>query len=320
MTTLLPVELFHALAGLVLVAVAFQIARDRSHPRRWGSAAFWGLLALTFLAGKRLPPPLVGGCVVAMVALAASRQVGAPRRAAVDAAVRAAESERLRSRLLLPPLLLALVAAAGAFLLPRFVWDGGRLVDPKQATTIALGLGVVVALCYAMRLTRARVGAPLLEGGRLLQDLGFALILPQMLAALGGIFAKCGVGEVIAHATSALLPTGQPLLAVVAYCTAMPLFTILMGNAFAAFPLITLGIGIPFIVRQHGGDPAIVGAFGMLCGYCGTLVTPMAANFNLVPAVLLELDDRHAVIKAQAPFALACWLFNVVAMSALVYR
>ena len=37
----------------------------------------------------------------------------------------------------------------------------------------------------------------------------------------------------------------------------------------------------------------------MLTGYCGTLMTPMAANFNIVPAALLELDDPYAVIRAQ---------------------
>ena len=40
-------------------------------------------------------------------------------------------------------------------------------------------------------------------------------------------------------------------------------------------------------------------AIGMLSGFCGTLMTPMAANFNIVPAALLELADRNAVIKAQ---------------------
>ena len=42
----------------------------------------------------------------------------------------------------------------------------------------------------------------------------------------------------------------------------------------------------------------------MLSGYCGTLMTPMAANFNLVPVALLELDDPYAVIRAQWATAL----------------
>jgi len=40
---------------------------------------------------------------------------------------------------------------------------------------------------------------------------------------------------------------------------------------------------LPLIVQQHGGDAAIMAGIGMLSGYCGTLLTPMAANFNIVP-------------------------------------
>jgi len=58
----------------------------------------------------------------------------------------------------------------------------------------------------------------------------------------------------------------------------------------------------------------------MLAGYCGTLVTPMAANFNLVPVMLLELEDKNAVIKAQAPMALALLAFNLLLMEFCVYR
>jgi uncharacterized membrane protein len=93
-----------------------------------------------------------------------------------------------------------------------------------------------------------------------------------------------------------------------------------MGNAFAAFSVITLGIGLPLVVHQHGGNPAIMAALGMLAGYCGTLCTPMAANFNLVPAILLELEDPHAVIKAQLPFAATIFVFNLLMMWLLVYR
>jgi len=141
-----------------------------------------------------------------------------------------------------------------------------------------------------------------------------------MLAALGGIFAKAGVGEVVAGLVTQAVPTDVPWVAVLAYCGGMALFTMVMGNAFAAFAVITGGIGLPFIVILHGGNPAIMAAIGMLSGYCGTLLTPMAANFNLVPAMLLELDDKHAVIKAQAPLALVIFAANVILMMVLVYR
>jgi len=108
--------------------------------------------------------------------------------------------------------------------------------------------------------------------------------------------------------------------AVIAYCLGMALFTFVMGNAFAAFPVMTAGIGLPLIVHTFHGDPVIMGAIGMLAGYSGTLMTPMAANFNIVPAALLELPDRNSVIKVQVPTALMLLAANTVLMAVLVYR
>jgi uncharacterized membrane protein len=56
----------------------------------------------------------------------------------------------------------------------------------------------------------------------------------------------------------------------------------------------------------------VIGAIGMLAGFCGTLVTPMAANFNLIPAALLELKDQHGVIRAQAATALLVLIVNIL--------
>lgn len=185
---------------------------------------------------------------------------------------------------------------------------------------ISLGLGALLAMAVALRTTGARLAAPVHEGGRLLEAIGWALILPQLLAALGAIFSQAGVGTVVAGLVAEALPTQFPFVAVAAYCLGMALFTICLGNAFAAFAVITGGIGLPLIVQQHGGNPAIMAAIGMLSGYCGTLVTPMAANFNIVPAMLLELKDRHAVIKAQLPIAGVMLAVNLALMYFCVYR
>jgi uncharacterized membrane protein len=100
----------------------------------------------------------------------------------------------------------------------------------------------------------------------------------------------------------------------------MVLFTIIMGNAFAAFPVMMAGIGLPLLIQRHGADPAALGAIGMVTGYCGTLMTPMAANFNLVPAALLELDDPNAVIRMQLPTAIPLMVLNLLLMYWLVFR
>jgi uncharacterized membrane protein len=318
--TVLGLEFFLMLGGLGFGAMAVGVARDRMHPRRAGTTVFWALLAVCFAAGKFLSPALVGLMVVAMAALAGARSVTPPSRGAGSGPDRAAEAGRLGNRLITPVVLIPLGVLAGGYLLPFLALDDVRLVAPAQATQVALGLACGFALLLSSRVTGAGTSVAFAEGGRLVHAMGWALILPQLLASLGGVFARAGVGEVVAGVVGSALPLHLPLVAVVAYCAAMALFTIVMGNAFAAFPVVTLGIGLPFIVREHGGNPAIMGALGMLAGYCGTLVTPMAANFNVVPAVLLGLPDRHAVIRAQAPMAAAIWIFNVVLMALCVYR
>lgn len=317
--TLLPLDLFLVICGLVLVAVAGLIARDAAHPRRWGSAAFWLLLAGVTGAGPWLPPAAVGYAVTAMAVLAALNQVAVPAFAAGDAAALSRRAAELGNRLLWPVLTVPLVAVVAGLLLPRLSWGEISLVTSRQAPQVALALGCAVGLVLALRTTRESPGTAVREGGRLLQLIGWTLILPQALAALGGILGRAGVGDEIARLVAAGLPVQLPLVAVVAYCGGMAFFTILLGNAFAAFPVMTLGVGLPFIVQAHGGDPAIMGTLGMLSGYCGTLVTPMAANFNLVPVRLLEIRDEFAVIRAQAPFAAAIWVFNVVVMYFCVY-
>jgi uncharacterized membrane protein len=100
----------------------------------------------------------------------------------------------------------------------------------------------------------------------------------------------------------------------------MAVFTMIMGNSFAAFPVITGGVGVPVLIGAFHGNPAVMASIGMFSGYCGTLMTPMAANFNLVPAALLELPDKNAVIKAQVLTALPLLAANIGLMYFLMFR
>jgi uncharacterized membrane protein len=314
------IEFFYVLIGLIFAYVAVRAIRNPAQPKRWGSALFWGLLAATYLFGKVLPPAAVGYAVLAMVALASLRLVEKPAMEGAPREERAASAARLRNRLFWPALLIPATAVLGTLLLDKIHWGERWLLDHKQATLSALGLGAMIAIAAGLRLTRAGPRVPMREGSRLVQAIGWALILPQMLAALGGIFAQAQVGSVVADLVARALPTQIPFVAVAAYCAGMAIFTICMGNAFAAFPVITLGIGLPLIVQQHHGNVAIMAGIGMLSGYCGTLMTPMAANFNLVPAMLLDLRDKNAVIKAQLPIGLMILAANILIMYLVVYR
>ena len=295
----------YLLAGLAFAAFALLSARDGTNPRRWINAAFWGLLALSMLAGDRLGDLGNGVLVLALVGLAA-RGLGRGTPGA-DAEARQAEAARHGNRLFLLALVIPLAALGGTLGFKH--WP--RLVDPKQVTLVSLALGVILALAIGMAWLRPRPAEPLEQGRRLMDTVGWAAILPQMLASLGAVFALAGVGEVVGQLASALIPEGSRFGAVLAYGLGMALFTMVMGNAFAAFPVMAAAIGLPLLIHQYHGDPAVVAAIGMLAGFCGTLMTPMAANFNVVPAALLDLADRNAVVRAQVPTALPLLAVNI---------
>ena len=298
----------YAVAGLTFLAFALLSVLDRSNPRRFGNAGFYTLLATSFLAGDRFSDLGNGVLVLTIVAVAGFGLTGRGAGATSSPEERRAEAARRRDRLFLPALVIPAVALAGTLLFKAVP----TLVDPRQATLVALALGVLVALgvCYAW--LRPAPATPFDEGRRLMDGVGWAAVLPQMLASLGAVFALAGVGDVVGGIVTGAIPENSLIFAVIAYGLGMAAFTMIMGNAFAAFPVMTAAVGVPVLVRQFGGDPAVVASVGMLAGFCGTLMTPMAANFNLVPAVLLDLKDRNAVIKAQVPTALPLLAVNIV--------
>ena len=298
----------YVLAGLAFAAFAILGAGDAGNPKRFGNAAFWGLLALSMLAGDRLGDFGNGLLVLALVAIAGTGQIGRAPGGDIPADVQTVRAARHGNFLLLVALIIPAVALAGTFL---FKWVPG-LADPKQATLISLAFGVVIALAVGMARLKPPPLLPLQQGRRLLDQVGWAAILPQMLASLGAVFAVAHVGEVVGDLIGLAIPQGSLFGAVLAFGLGMALFTMVMGNAFAAFPVMIAAVGMPLLIRQHGGDPAVVAAIGMLAGFCGTLMTPMAANFNLVPAALLELKSPYGVIRAQIGTALPLLAVNIL--------
>jgi uncharacterized membrane protein len=309
----------YLLAGLMFAGFAVFSAGDRSNGKRAGNTAFWGLTALSFLAGDRLGDLGNGLLVLGLVLLAGLSLIGRSQPATTTPAERVALSERFGNRLFAPALMLPLVVALGVLALKPLQLGGVPLMDPKQATLISLGGAVIVGLVLALALLRQPLTSPLQEGRRLADTVGWAMLLPQFLAALGAVFALAGVGAQIGHLVTTWLPVDMRFAAVAVYCVGMAAFTMLMGNAFAAFPVLTGGVAIPILVGHFGGNPAVITSIGMLSGFCGTLMTPLAANFNLVPPALLEIPDRYAVIKTQVPTALLMLIVNTVLMYVLAF-
>lgn len=319
------ITLQHAyiVTGLMFLAFAVFTAMDRAHPTRIRSTLFWGLIATSLLFGDLLGGLGNGLLVVALVVIGAIGKMGVGQPGTTSTDERRDSAARWGNALFIPALIIPLVAVGGT-LLAKHTPAGAWLISPTQTTLIALGLGCIIALFAAMAWFRPPALAPLQEGRRLMDSIGWTSLLPQMLASLGAVFLAADVGGVVGQLVSQTVPLTTPLLAVAAYCVGMALFTVIMGNAFAAFPVMTAAIGLPIVVHQFDGNPAIVCAIGMLAGFCGTLMTPMAANFNVVPANLLELPDRNAalngVIRAQIPTALIMLVVNIGLMYALAFR
>jgi uncharacterized membrane protein len=317
---MITLEDLYVFAGLIFAAFAILGALDRANSRRLGNAAFWGLLAASFLFGSRIGDLANGVLVLALILLGGLGALGFGKPQTTSPDERRANAEACGNWLFAPALAISVTALLGTLFFKSIRFGGSALFDPKWLTLICLGLGVVVSLAITMLWLKPPWLAPLQEGRRLADTIGWAAILPQMLASLGAVFALAGVGKAVGTVVTSWIPLDQPFEAVATYCVGMALFTAVMGNAFAAFPVMTAAIGLPLIVHKFHGDPAIMGTIGMLAGFCGTLTTPMAANFNIVPATLLELPDRNGVIKAQIPTAIPLLLANIALMYFLVFR
>ena len=302
-------------AGAFVGVAAIVNARDTTNPKRAKNAIFWGSYAFTLLFGTALPDFVNGCLVITMVLVAGIGGLGRGAPKTTSDEERAGSAASKKNLLFVPALLVPGLTLAGSLLLKHV-----PVVETKNVSLVALASAAVIAAIVAVVVLRQPRVAPVVEGRRLLDLVGWAAVLPQLLATLGTLFAEAGVGDRIAELLARFVPIDGRFSAVCAYTLGMALFTIVLGNAFAAFPVMTAAIGIPIIVKKLGGDPAVMAAIGMLSGFCGTLMTPMAANFNVVPAALLDLPDKNGVIRVQVPTALALLAVNTLLMYFLVYR
>lgn len=293
-------EIFYIMIGLYMATTMVFTLKDKNHKTRIGTALFWGIVSAIFIFGKLLPPAVVGTLIIVIAILSALKQINIGTLKQLDTTFAQLKADKLGLKIFIPSLAIAFVAMAIA----QFT---------KLSGTVAIGIAAVVALLLTFAFTKAKPIEYIEDSNRMFQSVGVFAILPQLLASLGALFTAAGVGDVISNIISGVIPDGNRLAGVIAYCVGMALFTAIMGNGFAAFSVITVGIGVPFVFAQ-GGDPIVCSALALTAGFCGTLLTPMAANFNMLPAVLLEMKDKNLVIKAQAPFAIALLTIHILLM------
>jgi uncharacterized membrane protein len=309
--SLLSLEAVYVLTGAALLIFALMTFADRTNPRRVGSGLFWLTLGIIFMFGGVTPHWLTGLLVLFLVALDGFGQVSRGR-VETDPAEQSEHARRLGNRIFIPVLIIPIVTFAFAM---AFRLLG---MDVNRGALVGLGSGGLAAMIMCMKLTRSGARALMNEGRRLNEAMGAVNILPQLLASLGVIFTSAGVGSLIAQGIRQIIPSDNLFLLVLANCLGMALFTIVMGNSFAAFPVIATGVLVPLIVQPFGVNPAMAAIITLTAGSSGTLVTPMAANFNIVPAALLNMRDQYGVIKFQIPYALTLWSFHVLLLWLLI--
>lgn len=293
-------EFFFILIGLQLIYTAYKVFTNKSNSKRIGTSLFWLDLGLLFMLGKFLPNIVSGLLVVLLGVISLFRQFEVSKFAAFDQEKLEKDAKKYGNKIFIPVLSLAVVSVVLAFFIPL-------------SSKSAIGIASIVGIILAMLIFGSKPKHVIEESDRMVQTMGTSGILPQLLAALGAIFTIAGVGDVISQMIGGFVPEGNRLAGVTAYVLGMVIFTIIMGNGFAAFTVITAGVGLPFVIAQ-GADPAIAGALALTAGYCGTLLTPMAANFNVLPASLLEMKNPYGVIKEQVPVAVIMIIVHIALM------
>ena len=293
-TSTILAEVFYCIIGLIFAFTGVSALKNKEVEKRTTTAIFWFILAITFIVGPYIPTWITGACIIVLAILTATGLVQPAAMNIPTAKETRENADKYGYKSFIPPVVLALSAVVVA----TFFTNLGA--------NNAIGISAIVGLIVAYFIFKPKFSLPFKDGIRLTDNVGTTGILPQVLAALGSLFTAAGVGAVIAAGVGAIIPEGNHFIAVAVYCIGMALFTMIMG------------IGYPFLIAQ-GANPVVVGALGLTAGYCGTLMTPMAANFNIMPAALLETKSKYAIIISQLPVALIMLAVHIVLMYVLAF-
>ena len=295
-------EIVYIIIGLLTIYTGVKNARDEENPSRVGTGIFWCVLGVVLAFGRWIPAVVDGililiMCVPAILGKVKIGKTNAPSEETVEKTY-----NKVGMKIFIP----ALAIGGGAMSFALFL--------PNLGALVGIGAGILVAIILLMLFNKENKPMVFLnDSERLISTVGPLSMLPMLLASLGAVFTAAGVGDVVAGIVGKIIPEGNVNVGIAVFAIGMALFTMVMGNAFAAITVMTVGIGAPFVLA-YGADPTLIGMLALTCGYCGTLCTPMAANFNVVPVALLDMKDRFGVIKNQIVPAIILLVFQIVYM------
>lgn len=296
------VNIVWVLIGLIAFYAGIKNLRDEENPSRVGTAVFWCTLGIVTALGTWLPAKVSGVLVLIMCMPPIFKKVKVGKTNAPTKEYTTTQYKKIGMKIFIP-----------AFTVAVFSLCFALFTNISSMLAITIGVAVAVITLMAYNPTENKPAVFLNESERFLSLMGPLCMLPQLLGSLGGVFTAAGVGDVVSALVSKIVPEGNIYIGILVYAIGMVLFTMIMGNAYAAITVMTVGIGGPFVLAL-GGDPATIGMLALTTGYCGTLMTPMAANFNIVPVAILDMKDRFSVIKNQIVVALIMFTVQVVMM------
>lgn len=294
-------EIIYIITGLITIYTGIKNAMDKENPSRVGTAVFWIALGIVISFGRWIPAAANGVLIIIMTLPAIFRKVKIGKTNAPTEEETKALADKIGMKIFIPALSIGICAIIFA-------------IFTELGALVGVGVGIFLSIIILMIYSRDNKPIVFLnDSERLLSTVGPLSMLPMLLASLGAIFTAAGVGDVIAKLVGNIIPEGNVNVGIIVFAIGMMLFTIIMGNGFAAITVMTVGIGAPFVLN-YGADPVVIGMLALTCGYCGTLCTPMAANFNVVPVAMLDMKDRFGVIKNQLPLALILIVVQIIYM------
>ena len=293
-------EVVYIIIGLITIYAGIKNLLDKENPARIGTAVFWCSFGIVCALGKWLPSKVSGLLVIIMIIPAIFKRVKPGKINAPKKEYTEKQFEKIGYKLFIPALCMGFMSIIFALL--------------NVSSLVGITVGVFVSMFLLFLYSKDNKPKVFLDDSeRFLSAMGPLCMLPQLLGALGGIFTQAGVGDVIAGLVQKIVPEGNVNIGIIVFAIGMALFTMIMGNAFAAITVMTVGIGAPCVLA-YGADPVVVGMIALTCGFCGTLLTPMAANFNIVPVVILDMKKRFGVIKNQVFIAITMLIIQIIYM------
>lgn len=291
--------------GLITIYAGIKNLLDKENPSRVGTAVFWCSFGIVCGFGSWLPAKVSGVLVLIMCLPPIFKKVKIGKTDNPTKEHTEQQFKKIGMKIFVPAFSVAVCSLFFALF-------------SNMSSMVAITVGVIVAMILLMAFD-AKQNKPavfLNDSERFLGITGPLSMLPQLLGCLGGVFTAAGVGDVIAQLVEKIVPKGNVNIGIIVYAIGMVLFTMIMGNAFAAITVMTVGIGAPFVLA-YGANPVVIGMLALTCGYCGTLLTPMAANFNILPVAILNMKDRWGAIKNQVLVAIFMLVFQICYMIVL---